>query len=1448
MKAERKNKKKFSFKRFLKRLLIVFGILSLTLLFAFKYTINSLKENGIQYSNIDYSFPLGLEIDQFTINQEDFQLILKKVKLDLSISNLFSGKISGDNFFAKDLYIIYTFEEEEEPEEEPFNFDFMPYLAFENVQIENTIIRTIDSTDFSIFTFPIVTAQDFIWNDSIYASKVDYSNGTIAFLQPFTSDSTDTSQTKIEVIPYVPHFYADEFNTDSLDFILANEDSYTKISTIDFSINGWNNIPGVDLAINHLYFTVQDSLHLKVDSSRFVLEADKSLAIQDFNIKVPGIDFNLKEFRIENIDDDFAYSIILNESHFSPRYAKYFGAEEYIKTDAPDISLQFNANYFKDTLRIHSLDCLLANKTQILIDGQIAQPSEIGDVNLNITEINITENNLKQYFDVDAPESMENLNLNSKLNVHGNKDKLSINGNIDIDKIHSTIQVQFFDLLNEKINANLDIQSPYISSNTFQSTDSESSSIDAFGIEIQTKVRDFNPESIDNLTFEVQIDSLKNDDYTFNEIDLFAKYKDEISSIIMKSDEDDWNITLNTHDAPFNFSEIKFFGNADINTEKLKEFEIKPGRISTNINGELQLTDNINAIGIHFDSLLFKTNENEYLDFLEIQFLNSDSTYSISVIDSNNVHFKTTFTEKLITWVNSSEKSTENIPDFDLNLSLNIDTTFIRDFAGVNTEVKIEEFKIIAKENKVHGNTTIPLLQYDSSYVKNISGELILNEKQQFNAFHIDTLNAAFVYLNDINTRLEFKDQLNIFHFLSTAFSPKIQDSLQLNTQIAFKEDSYQFYFDSLHPQRIGESYWYSKNSDSIRIDKNDYAVTGIINFISDEQSIHAELKEEEVDLKIDSLHLGEILVYYIPSDSIHSTLNMDLSYKYDNNAINGSGRINEIIIDTIDVGSIDLAMNYTQNDQKANVFYQHDLGFLEVNASKLYDAPKFVGKISEIELNSILKLANLDTLQLQTKGKISGEINGNYTDSLIVSGFIQFDSTEFNAQNYGFKSYINQQKIHINNNYLSLNNFTVKDHENNTLLLNGKMDVTNPSRVNIDLVTDHFILLNNLKKQENLRGEFDIVSNLHFTSENNVLLISGFLNTLDGNKIEYIYESEVTLNDRSKTVTFMDFDKPDNNNRKVENRNYRIDYDVDINLGKTELYVLLSQTANEYFRLNCFGELFLENGKGMEPSAFGKLESINGFVYYEAPVVSDIKLNIEKANLKWEGDLFNPKIDFLGTEVFHVFPNEVSADLTSDGERVPVKVDVIINNHTLDDFQINFDIESNQEDVQNYLASQTANTRSDYAVSMLVYGKINRDAESSKSGYEAIVGKLNELARRNFKNTDVSFRVEKYPNKPGSAKSNYNKVGFDLSRNFLKDNLRVTVGGSMRINGGSTSNMFGYAKVSYQVSEKPNTSVMVSHTNQYKGPLFGRVNQTSAGVEFKFEFDNILKNQHKNK
>jgi hypothetical protein len=357
----------------------------------------------------------------------------------------------------------------------------------------------------------------------------------------------------------------------------------------------------------------------------------------------------------------------------------------------------------------------------------------------------------------------------------------------------------------------------------------------------------------------------------------------------------------------------------------------------------------------------------------------------------------------------------------------------------------------------------------------------------------------------------------------------------------------------------------------------------------------------------------------------------------------------------------------------------------------------------------------------------------------------------------------------------------------------------------------------------------------------------------LDGNRIEYLYAGSVELNDMSNTVAFIPFDASEQAEVPIEETEsiLSILYDVEVNIGTTELYVLLSKSKSENFQLVCTGALNLTNGATDIPKIVGSIGSTEGSIYYETPVVSKVEMEIRQASATWSGDLYNPEISFLGEETFWSTPNEISSELSNNSKRVPVIVELAIKNKNLDDFDIEFDIRSEDQSVQSVLAPLTDETRSTYAMNMMVYGRVNANGnEDPYLGYQQIVDKLNEISRRNFNETELSFHIAKDSKEVTTLEDLYNSLGYNFSKKLLKDKLRVTIGGSLDLNNseGSNSELLEKIKVEYNLLKKPDLNLQLSRDNSYKGPIEGQVDQSSVGVSVNFEFDNIFRRKKRKK
>jgi hypothetical protein len=403
-----------------------------------------------------------------------------------------------------------------------------------------------------------------------------------------------------------------------------------------------------------------------------------------------------------------------------------------------------------------------------------------------------------------------------------------------------------------------------------------------------------------------------------------------------------------------------------------------------------------------------------------------------------------------------------------------------------------------------------------------------------------------------------------------------------------------------------------------------------------------------------------------------------------------------------------------------------------------------------------------------------------------------------------------------------------------------------------LEMTTDRFMVLNNLEEKTDVKGEFGVKCKLKFEGTEDVFKVTGFVNALNGNRIEYLYAGDVELNDMSNTVAFIPFDEPVTESTEtieVSDGSIPIRYDVDLNIGNTDLYVLLSKGKNEYFQVTCNGKLNVTNGENEIPEIYGSIQSTEGNIYYETPAVSKVDMVIREASATWAGDLFNPEIFFIGEETFYATPYEMSKELSGKSKRVPVIVELAIRNKTLDAFDIEFDIRSEDQSVQSVLAPLTEETRATYAMSMMIYGKINTEGEDDPYlGYQQIVDKLNEISRRNFNETELSFHLSNETKEVTNLEDLYNNLGYNFSKKLLHDNLKITIGGSLNLDNSETSNseLLDTIQVEYNLLEKPDLNLQLSRDNTYKGPIEGQVDQSSVGVSVNFEFDNLFKRKKK--
>lgn len=480
--------------------------------------------------------------------------------------------------------------------------------------------------------------------------------------------------------------------------------------------------------------------------------------------------------------------------------------------------------------------------------------------------------------------------------------------------------------------------------------------------------------------------------------------------------------------------------------------------------------------------------------------------------------------------------------------------------------------------------------------------------------------------------------------------------------------------------------------------------------------------------------------------------------------------------------------------------------------------------------------------------GLLKADLEGKIDSTLELQGYAILSESVLELYDYSTSLSIPNDTLYFTQNEIDFKSFEIYDFNQNFLTVSGSVDLSAEPKFDIRLNTERFVLLNSGSKQAIVRGNIELASDLLISGGWQSLGVSGSLNIQPGGSVEYIYQSEVDINDASGTVTFVEFDKIDQIGaiKSAAAPEVAIDWNVDADIQNITFEVLLDEISQEFVRVIGGGNLRLRGENTSLPLVYGSVSATTGRALLFPPLIPDLDLNVEKSVIEWEGELTNPKITFLGVETVKAKPTGLSPVFSNRNELVPFEVMVLLNQATLEDLALTFDMRSVDSEVNTFLQGLAPESRETYAINLLAFGSIG--SENIAQGSAALgmaASKLNEIANRNLTDTDVSFGVETYETVPGGS-SKQTSVNYSVSRRMFNNRLQVAIGGDVGISGsevtgqGPAAHIIGNVELSYILSRNPYISLNGARKHVYEGIVDGDVIRSSVGVNFRKSYPTL--------
>ncbi|MBL7901224.1 MAG: translocation/assembly module TamB domain-containing protein [Bacteroidia bacterium] len=1430
----------------MKKLLYSLGLIVLLITAAYYYLIHTLKESGITFASVRVQIPFSIKIKDLTIDKPNFKMNLGSAEIDLSLGSLMNSEFSGNRLYAENVDILIH------PSDAPFSYSVIPVLKFNEVALNKVFLSVQNGVDTIDLSFPELSLNQLYWNDSIQLNELNYKDGRFSFRYHSPSKPVKTEETPAPIVVPggVPKFQVNRLQINSLDLEIRNQNALTQFSNIALHLHGWNNYAGANVSLDSLSFLVQDTLKVAVQSNAIRVENHKGAGIKNLRVKLPGVDLDIREIKAKQTQSGNTLEALIGKSAISPGLIQWINRDiRLIKPNAPDVFVEGGVALINDTLKVNDFVISLLEHTKVKLTANVFGAGNLNKYKAKISPLQIHAHELTRYLYVQLPDEWSSATLSSGFELTGEQNHHTLKGQFSINDTKAQLSVKLFKDLRNHWMADLDLKSEDLELKKV----APKSELDlrAYGLHLSSFIDLTSLASYNGLDMALEVDTIVNANTRIRNLNAELSMNNQLLRLRFEDELKEWMADIELNTKAIEQQNLDFKGKLRIeNLNSIyKGFKGGSGFVSFHGNG-MWAGENKSA-QLQLDTCTLKgiTGLETDLDATTIDLQFNHKSFSVQVKSKTALVLDGKLDLEFLNWIKQPGLQLDSIPDIYVYSQMVIDSNITEMFLNQKIYAQLQSCIIKAQNHTVEANLIIPIISYKGSKAKGIRGNWVYNKEEKQGDLNIETLSNPWVDFDSLFAKVEL-NQKDRIHYTLKGYIPSVKEPLAIGGDVSLSSDKVGLFFNHSEPLRLGGQTWISDSGEGILIDKKRFTILGNQSFHNGSQGIELKGNDEQMELTVDSLQLGPLADLFIKDIKGKATLSMNARYVPEKDELNVNGKVTSIFLDTIDLGysSFKIQKSYSNTSMEAEAM--SSAWNVKYSANSLEDGLFHQLNIAQLDLGYVDSVLHL----IPDKYEFSGDLNGKlklYTGRTpSLNGDINFNKMRFSVKELGASGWIDNQTLFIEDDKLVLKDFEIRDEENNRLFLKGSMRLFGDREFDIGLKTEKFYVLNTQNPLSLTKGKLLLESNLLLQGKGEKIRIKGLVNLLKGGTVYHYYKGAVTLNE-SEDVVFTSFAKSEKVQliKKKSRLPFSLDWNVDVNLGSTDIYVLFNKSSQEYAKLNASGNLQLRTGADMVPDIFGSVISTDGKVYYEVPMVSDIEMSISLAKLDWRGDPRNPFISFKGVETFRVTPNEMSPALDDKKNLVPVFVEALVEEKPLKSIQINFEISSANAAVQNMLAALPKETREAYAINMLVFGRINSGTESGNPTMTSLVKKMNEISRRNIKNAELSFHVDNTNTENPDGSKNANKIGYSFTKGFGNERLKITVGGDFELGqhtSATRTSPLGTIQLEYVLRENPDISLLLQRENTYRGPIEGQVDE--SGIVFKYSkyFKNIFRSVSK--
>lgn len=484
-------------------------------------------------------------------------------------------------------------------------------------------------------------------------------------------------------------------------------------------------------------------------------------------------------------------------------------------------------------------------------------------------------------------------------------------------------------------------------------------------------------------------------------------------------------------------------------------------------------------------------------------------------------------------------------------------------------------------------------------------------------------------------------------------------------------------------------------------------------------------------------------------------------------------------------------------------------------------------------------------------KGIAAGDLKVEGTlDKPAINGTLDLDSTHVYSDVYGFDFLTDERALKIDNSRILFDDYNLYSTGRNPLVLNGSFDMSDFSRMRLDLrmKANDFELINTKKKAKSmLYGK--LYANYNGTLKGTVdnLNLRGKLDILDRTDITYILkDSPLSVDDRlHDLVQFTNFNDSTQTAEEKPAASGGVDLSLGINISDAAIFHCnLSEDGQSYVKLEGGGDLTFRMFQTGDMRMTGRFTVNSGEMKYQLPIIPLKTFQLVQGSyVDFTGDVANPTLSIAAKE-------RTKAVVTENDQQRSVAFDVGVKlSKPLNDMGLEFTIEAPEDlNIQNQLATMSVEQRGKAAVALMATGMYMTDETMlSGTGFQAnnalnafLQSEIQNIAGSALKTIDLNLGVESGTSQVGTSTTDYS---FQFSKRFWGNRISVNIGGKVSTGAdavNSAESFINNISVEYRLDQGATRYVKVFYDRDSQDPLEGMLTKTGAGLVLRRKTDRL--------